>query len=411
MFLVFIIVIKQGDAGYTAFFTQECSRMRPLKLPLSLLLLLLMAPQILETLYSPALPSISLIYGVTAATAGQTLSVYFMAFAAGVFCWGRCCDHIGRRPTMLLGLVVYIISALLAVVSAPHFSLLLLARLGTAFGAAVGSVVTQTMLRDALNGPALGKQFANMGMALALSPMIGLACGAFLLGYGALTAVFLGQLGLAVVLLLWAIKALPETQPRLRNLQTAPLGQLAKTMLSDKKILCSVFLVCAFNVMVFAYFALAPFMFQHLGLSIGYSGIVLAGGSLLGAALNRLLLSHGVSPLRQIYLASTLALMAGLLLLTLSHSAGLMAAATLIMLAFGLAIPNVLSQALSDYRAVLGSASALFGLAYYGLIALGLNLAVASQSLGHTVLACACLALLAATGLARGQVAPARHRE
>ena len=45
------------------------------------------------------------------------------------------------------------------------------------------------------------------------------------------------------------------------------------------------------------------------------------------------------------------------------------------MLAFGLAIPNVLSQALTRYREQLGTAGALFGLLYYLLIGLGLTIA------------------------------------
>ncbi|MBP6561846.1 MAG: MFS transporter [Neisseriaceae bacterium] len=361
-----------------------------------------MAPQILETLYSPALPDISLAYRVSATAAGQTLSIYFIAFALGVFFWGRCSDRIGRRPTMLAGLCLYILGALLALFSAPHFSLLLLARLCTAFGAAVGSVVTQTMLRDVLSGPALGKQFATMGMALALSPMLGLASGGALVSLGSIKAVFLGQLGLAVLLWTWAHHALPETRPPHAQYPISSVTQTAKAMLGDPTILCAILLVSAFNVMAFAYFALAPFMLQQLGLNqqqFGYTGGLLAAGSLAGAALNRLLLAQHVRPRPQIYLGGLMALTAGLLLLGLSHTLWLLGPATLLMAAFGLAIPNVLSQALIHYRPVLGTASALFGLAYYGLIALGLHLSVASQNLSATLLIGSLVALIATIGL------------
>lgn len=378
--------------------------MRTIWLPIPLLLGLLMAPQILETLYSPALTDISLIYGVSATAASQTLSIYFLAFAFGVFFWGRCSDHIGRRKTMLAGLGVYSVGALLALFSAPNFEWLLVARLLTAFGAAVGSVVTQIMLRDIFQGPALGKLFASMGMALSLSPMIGLASGGFLVELGSITAVFLGQLGLALILFLWALKSLPETQPQPRQSSPAPLKQTLMTMLRDPQIICSVLLVTAFNVMVFAYFALAPFMFERLGLSqqqFGYSGALLALASLTGAALNRYLLAKKVAVLKQIYLGSILALSAGLLLLSLPNSLWLLLAAMLVMLAFGLAIPNILSQALVHYRHTLGTASALFGLSYYLAIALGLHLAAQSQSLMLTLIIGATLALVATFGLGR----------
>ena len=53
-----------------------------------------------------------------------------------------------------------------------------------------------------------------------------------------------------------------------------------------------------------------------------------------------------------------------------------------VVVAFGLAIPNVLSQALLAYREVAGSAGALFGLGYYLLLSLGLAVAASLQDLG-----------------------------
>ena len=56
--------------------------------PLWLLTLLIMFPQLVETIYSPALPGIATSYHVSSERAAQTLSVYFVAFAVGVAMWG-----------------------------------------------------------------------------------------------------------------------------------------------------------------------------------------------------------------------------------------------------------------------------------------------------------------------------------
>ena len=58
---------------------------------------LLMFPQIVETIYSPALTDISRYFSISAAEAAQTLSVYFIGFAVGVLYWGRFSDRYGRR--------------------------------------------------------------------------------------------------------------------------------------------------------------------------------------------------------------------------------------------------------------------------------------------------------------------------
>lgn len=86
--------------------------------------------------------------------------------------------------------------------------------------------------------------------------------------------------------------------------------------------------------------------------------------------MNRHLLARGVSAKRQILLGGLLAVASGVALFWWQHSLWMLLPSALVMLAFGLAIPNVLSQALTRYREQLGTAGALFGLLYYLLIGL-----------------------------------------
>lgn len=373
------------------------------RLSLPLLVTAIMTPQILETLYSPALTAIRSDFGISAAQAGQTLSIYFIAFALGVAFWGAFCDRFGRRPAMLAGLALYLVGAGLALLSG-SFTLLLAARALIAFGAAVGSIVTQTMLRDVYQGPALGRMFALVGIALSISPLLGMFAGGALVAWGGSAAIFTAQAAWALVLLLWSYGTLPETRPRQTATAAAP-GIALATMLRDRHIWCSALLVASFNIMVFSYFSLAPFMFERLGLNsqqFGYSGVMLALGSLAGALLNRHLLARGISAKRQILLGGLLAVASGVALFGWQHSLWMLLPCALVMLAFGLAIPNVLSQALSRYRQQLGTAGALFGLLYYLLIGLGLTIAARGQDLAATLLLCGLLSLWCAGRLPAG---------
>nr|WP_217450977.1 MFS transporter [Candidatus Hamiltonella defensa] len=63
--------------------------------PLWLLILLIMFPQLVQTIYSPALPDIASSFRVSSEQAAQTLSVYFVSFAIGVVLWGWLSDRIG----------------------------------------------------------------------------------------------------------------------------------------------------------------------------------------------------------------------------------------------------------------------------------------------------------------------------
>lgn len=369
-------------------------------LPLPLMIILLMAPQILETLYSPALTAIRLGYQIGAAQASQTLTIYFFAFAFGVAFWGVICDKYGRRTAMLSGLALYASGALLALFS-HSFTLLLASRAVIAFGAAVGSVATQTMLRDVYQGETLGKIFAIVGMALSVSPVIGLFSGGTLVYWGGSTAIFSAQAILALLLLSWCWRSLPETREQSSGIRLIPC---LRAMLQDKQIARSSLLIASFNVMVFSYFSLAPFIFETLGLTseqFGYSGIVLAFGSLCGAGANRYFLQRGCPPNQQIQMATMLALLAAFGLYYWQNSLMFLLPCMMVSVAFGLAIPNILSQALNHYRDRLGTAGAVLGLIYYLLIAIGLALAAISQHLPLVLLACSLISVACAATLRR----------
>ena len=133
---------------------------------------------------SSALPDIARSFQVSSERAAQTLSVYFFAFAAGVALWGWLSDWFGRRPAIIAGLICYGTGSAMAIVST-DFSVLLLARMVAATGAAAESVVVQTMLRDSYESTALARVFSVMGAALALSPVFGLVSGGWLVSlYG-----------------------------------------------------------------------------------------------------------------------------------------------------------------------------------------------------------------------------------
>ena len=128
------------------------------KISIPLAVALIMFPQIIETMCSPALTSVKNSFRISENQAAQAMSIFFIAFAFGVVFWGRACDIIGRRPSTLLGLVVFILSAIFSMM-ATDFDGFLTGFGCCAFGAAVGSICTQTIIRDGYHGKELGMSF------------------------------------------------------------------------------------------------------------------------------------------------------------------------------------------------------------------------------------------------------------
>jgi predicted MFS family arabinose efflux permease len=201
---------------------------------------------------------------------------------------------------------------------------------------------------------------------------------------------------LAAALLLGCLALMPETRPQ--NLRRGPFLHVLRRMVGDTRIALAAILVAAFNVSLFSYYSLAPFLFARFdldALTFGYSGMALAAGSLLGALLNHRLLRRNVSLGRILAIACILHLAGGVAVYVLRESIWFVAPVALVTLAWAMAIPLVLGSALSAYGDCRGTAGAFFGLFYYVLIGAGLLAAGWGQSLGASLLACAGVSMLA----------------
>ncbi|WP_318489041.1 MFS transporter [Photobacterium leiognathi] len=357
-------------------------------LSIFLLVGLIMFPQLLETMYSPALTSIKNHFSVSTSEATQALSVFFIVFAFGVVFWGSMCDVIGRRISTLCGLAICIIAAL-SCYFAPTFQALLYSFGACAFGAAVGSVCTQTILRDSFEGKSLARIFSIAATVIGLSPVAGMLLGSWLTSYGGYSWVFAAMIILLTVLLFWCIIALPETKPT--HIKRDSLLFVASKMLRDSHIWYISLMVGLANIALFSYYNIAPFMFEKLGASVTFFGntsFVLALGSVIGSSLNMLLIRMKLKADLIVLTSILILLVSGLGVYLLQDTLWFFIPMTLVSLSFGLMLPNLLSTALVNYRNHLGTAGALLGLFYYLIIGFGLDYASKAGNLAFTLLIC-----------------------
>ena len=185
---------------------------------LFLLIGLVMLPQISETIYTPSLPSIASDLAAGASLTEATLSVYFLGFALGVAFWGAISDKIGRKKSMLLGLALYLLSCYLCFQAKSIYSLLGF-RAAQGLGICVGSVITQTILRDICSATERGKVFSIISGALAFSPAIGPLLGGYVSELFGWRAVFvlLTALGSLLFLLTLLVTSISLKRPILNQ--------------------------------------------------------------------------------------------------------------------------------------------------------------------------------------------------
>lgn len=352
--------------------------------PLWLLVLIVGLPQLSETIYTPALPDVARMLGVAHSLVEYTLTIYLLGFAIGTLFWGKLSDRYGRKPALLSGLSIYVFGCIGCFYSL-SFKALMINRFIQAFGGSTGSVLGQVICRDVFSGSARGKVFSIIGSALAFSPAIGPVIGGLIAQSWQWPALFAVLAVVGLLVIFFTIIQLPETYtPTPFSLKT--VQKTAYLMVRDPKVLAAGFLVAACNGISFSYFAEGPFyLITVLGLSpflYGLSFILFALAGMLGSYASKRAHDYNLSSYIIMQKGTALVVggasifMVGILLLTatVAHAFSIimltLASMACIMTGIGMIIPNILSLALEEYRATLGTASSLFGFYYYCFISL-----------------------------------------
>lgn len=352
--------------------------------PLWLLVLIVGLPQLSETVYTPALPDVARTLGVAHYLAEYTLTIYLFGFAIGTLFWGKISDKYGRKPSLLVGLVIYMLGCI-GCYHATSFVGFMINRFIQAFGGSTGSVLGQVICRDSFSGSDRGKVFSIIGSALAFSPAIGPVVGGFITQSWQWPTVFVLLSIIGFIVILCSIAKLPETYTYTPfSLKT--IQKTAIAMSRDSKVLTAGFIVAACNGITFSYFAEGPFyLVTLLGLSpflYGLSFVLFTFAGLLGSYISKRSNDQNLSPYFimqkgiKFVLGGAFIFAAGIIFLIIANIdlryaiILTLCSMALIMTGIGIIIPNILSVALEEYRTMQGTASSLFGFYYYCLISL-----------------------------------------
>ena len=148
----------------------------PVRTPLWLLALITLSGTLAMHIFVPALPLAAKALGATAHATQLTLSTYIAGLAIGQLLYGPISDRYGRRPVLIVGMLIYT-AASLAAYFAPSIEVLIVARLLQALGGCSGLVLGRAIVRDGASGAEAARKLSLMNlMTMAgpgLSPLIG----------------------------------------------------------------------------------------------------------------------------------------------------------------------------------------------------------------------------------------------
>ncbi len=138
------------------------------------------------------------------------ISAYLIGFAFAQLLYGPISDRFGRRTPMFVGLAIYIVSALAAVV-VPSFAALLALRFVQGIGSAAMRVITISIVRDIFGGRAMAEVMSLIMMVFMVVPVLAPGTGQVVMLFGDWHLIFIFMGVIAAVVGAWMYLRLPET--------------------------------------------------------------------------------------------------------------------------------------------------------------------------------------------------------
>ncbi len=185
--------------------------------PIAVLFTMLFAGQIASTIFLPGLPSIAVELEIPRSVVQIMVPVYLAAFASTQLIIGPLSDKFGRKPIVLLGILLFTFASYLCA-NANDIQTLLLCRVAQATGACSTLVISRAIIRDTSEGLAAAKAMSYVAIAMAVGPIMAPFIGGFLTGWFSWRATFLFTTLIGFVVLILISINLKETLPKeMRN--------------------------------------------------------------------------------------------------------------------------------------------------------------------------------------------------
>jgi DHA1 family bicyclomycin/chloramphenicol resistance-like MFS transporter len=331
-------------------------------------------------LYLPALPMIAVDLRGTVGDIQLTLSAFMIAFGLGQIFYGPAGDRFGRRPVILDGLAVYILTSIGCAFAAAAGQLVFL-RFLQGLAACGGVVLARTMVRDLAERDQAARAMSLMMACTSIAPMLAPLIGGQILWYLGWRAIFWTLAAIGAVALAAAYFRLPETlrpeykQPLVLKAILQRFGELLRHRAFMGHAFTSSFQFAA----LLSFLSGSPFVFierygiapRNYGMIFGGMVVFMTVGSLFNARF-----APRIGPGRILNWAVWVPLVAGAAAIVLGWFEARYGTIGMwpIVICFAPQIatisligPNATAMALHRYPHMAGTASSLMGVMQFGL--------------------------------------------
>jgi DHA1 family bicyclomycin/chloramphenicol resistance-like MFS transporter len=317
----------------------------------------------------PGIPAIEANFTDAAGRGPLTLSLFLVGFAISPLICGPLADRFGRRLTLMVGLVVFILAGF-ACAFAPTFDSLLGFRMLQGLAAGACAVTPFAVVRDVFEGAVARNRLSQVAAVLGIAPMVAPIFGGWVMVVSDWRAIYATQAACGLILLVVTFFFFEESLPitRRRSISPVQLIHSYRSVLSDRPFRGFAMVYALGFACLFAYISGSPSVLMGgLGLSgqafalvfaITSCGVLI--GSIVSAKLsNRHFPSHRLMTIGLSLMSLSAVAALGLAVAGDIHSYTLMPLIWVVVFCFGLTGPTANHEAMHNLPHVAGAAAGI----------------------------------------------------
>ena len=216
-------------------------------------------------MYLPAFKSIEGSFGASTAEVAMSLTTFLAGLAFGQLLYGKLVEKWGKRNSLLLGLMLFVIATGLIIVS-DNIVMMNIGRFIQAIGVCSASVIWQALVIEKYDADESQQVLSNIMPLVALSPAIAPLIGAFFLSYWGWQSIFVCLALLGVMLILMTQFFVKADKPSAESIKAEKNKAMTfKQMLANPFYVGNVMIFAACSGAFFSYLTLWPAVMDKFG--------------------------------------------------------------------------------------------------------------------------------------------------